>query len=1079
MQMGWTMPKRSDLKTILVIGSGPIVIGQACEFDYSGTQALKALKEEGYQVILVNSNPATIMTDPDLADKTYIEPLNVSTLTKIIERERPDAILPTMGGQTALNLALELHKGGVLEAYHVELIGAKVESIEKAESREKFRIAMEKIGIPMAKSQYVRSFEEAKAAIESVGLPAIIRPSFTLGGSGASLAYNLDEYMAQVLVALEASPVSEVLVEESIFGWKEYELEMMRDKNDQVVVICSIENLDPVGVHTGDSITVAPAQTLTDVEFQKLRDYALQIMREIGVDSGGSNIQYAVNPKNGAVYVIEMNPRVSRSSALASKATGYPIAKLAAKLAVGYTLDELKNDITQVTKASFEPTLDYVVTKIPRFDFGKFPGSKRELGPQMKAVGEVMGIGQNFCESLQKALVSLEIGLSGFKGTFKETFLSSLSDAELLGKVRTPLPERLLLLAECLRRDININDLYEATAIDPWFLHQLQTIIQMEKEFESQKTIDAVTMKTMKKFGFTDKRLSELRGVSEEDLRTQRKSLGVLPTYKVVDTCAAEFESYTNYLYSTYGDESESVPTTNKKIIILGSGPNRIGQGVEFDYCCVKASLSLKEKGIESIMVNCNPETVSTDYDISNRLYFEPLTFEHVLNIIEHEKPLGVVLQFGGQTPLKLAKKLIEHRVPILGTSYDSIDRAEDRGRFKTLLHELSIAQPQSEIAKSFEEALSAASRILYPLMIRPSYVLGGRAMEIVHSEQELNEYLLHTHPLTAQGEVLIDHYLEDSIEIDVDAVCDGKNTFVSGIMEHIEQAGVHSGDSSCVLPPFSLSDAVMKEITLTTKKLAQALNVKGFMNIQYALQGEKLFVLEVNPRASRTVPFVSKAIGVSLVSEVVNVLLGEPLDVETLEKQKKKTHFSVKSPVFPFVKFSASDTLLGPEMKSTGEVMGLDLVWEKAFAKAQLASGNLLPIQGTVFVSLKDQDKIGFLSIAQLMQKNGFKMIGTKGTANFLIQNGIPCERVNKVAEGRPHIVDQIVNGKINLVFNTTQGRSSIRDSYSIRRSTLEKGIPSFTTLQGAKAAAKAIGAMQKDDVVPMNLQELMLLGS
>jgi carbamoyl-phosphate synthase large subunit len=1066
------MPKRSDIKSILIIGSGPIVIGQACEFDYSGTQALRALKEEGYRTILVNSNPATIMTDPEYSDSTYIEPITVESVRKIIEKERPDAILPTMGGQTALNLAMNLDKAGILKEFNIELIGARVESIRKAEDRDLFKEAMKKIGVPVPQSQVVNNLDDAKKVMARIGLPVIIRPSFTLGGSGASFAYNQQEFETLALVGLEASPVSEILIEESILNWKEYELEMMRDKNDNVVVVCSIENLDPVGVHTGDSITVAPAQTLSDREYQKLRDYSIQIMREIGVDSGGSNIQYAVHPDDGRVFVIEMNPRVSRSSALASKATGYPIAKLAAKLAVGYTLDELSNDITRVTKASFEPSIDYVVTKIPRFDFSKFKNTKPHLGPQMKAVGEVMAIGRTFVESFQKALSSLENNIHGFWVKIP----SLMSDDELLGYLRTPTASRIMYLGEALRRNIDLEAIYKVTAIDRWFLYELKKITDEENALKgsSLKKLDEDELKRIKGMGFSDRRLSELLDCDVKDVEKARQKMGVIPTYKIVDTCAAEFESFTNYMYSTYEDESEAEPTKNKKVVILGSGPNRIGQGVEFDYCCVHASIALQKLGYESIIINCNPETVSTDYDISNRLYFEPLTREYVLNILHREKPDGVIVQFGGQTPLKLSQDIQDAGFKILGTSTDSIWMAEDRKRFSKFLDDLKIQQPESRIIYSAEEADTVAKELPFPLMVRPSFVLGGRAMEIVEHAEDLKNYLERAVKVSASQPVLIDRYLENSIEIDVDAMCDGKNTYIAGIMQHVEQAGVHSGDSSCVLPPFSISIETQKKIEEQTKKIATALNVKGFLNIQFALQKDELFVLEVNPRASRTVPFVSKATAIPLVFEALKVLLGESLNVTELNQRKKSSLYSVKSPVFPFLKFSNEDTILGPEMKSTGEVMGIDQRWEVAFGKAQVAAGNLLPLKGRVFISVKDSDKIASLEVARQMKKNGFDIVSTQGTAVFYQSHGIDVQPVNKVREGRPHIVDSILNHEIQLVMNTTRNRQSVRDSYSIRRTTLEKAIPYFTTIEGAKAAAFSIALQLESAPQPVRLQTL-----
>ncbi|MCB0327605.1 MAG: carbamoyl-phosphate synthase large subunit [Bdellovibrionales bacterium] len=1071
------MPKRKDLQSILVIGSGPIVIGQACEFDYSGTQSLKALREEGYRTILVNSNPATIMTDPEYSDATYIEPLTFHSLEKIIEIEKPDAILPTMGGQTALNLALELHKKGVLETYGVELIGARVESIEKAEDRERFKRVLDELKIGYPKSAIVNSWDKAKEAITEISLPVIIRPSFTLGGSGASFAYNMEEYEALTKRALELSPVGEVLVEESILGWKEFELEMMRDKNDNVIVVCSIENIDPVGVHTGDSITVAPQQSLSDREYQKMRDHSLEIMRAIGIDSGGSNIQYAVHPEDGTIYCIEMNPRVSRSSALASKATGYPIAKFAAKLAVGFTLDELTNDITRVSKASFEPSIDYVVTKIPRFDFEKFKQTDKKLGPQMKAVGEVMAIGRNFRESFQKALRSMEKDIYAFQ----DQRVSALSDQELLIKVSTQTPSRILSLAECFRRKIPVETIYEKTKIDWWFLYQMKQLIEAETEIFSTSYLDWSKQHwhECKSHGISDRRIAQCMGCSENEVRDQRHKMGVHPVYKMVDTCAAEFESYTNYLYSCYAQEDEAAPTDKKKVIVLGSGPNRIGQGVEFDYCCVHASQALRKNKIESIMVNCNPETVSTDYDISDRLYFEPLTEEDVYEIILREKPDGVILQFGGQTPLKLSKFLQRMNVKILGTSMDAIDMAEDRKRFSALLDSLDIRQSNSKTIISMEELDGVLRELRFPLMVRPSFVLGGRAMEIVRNPEDLRSYLDEAVKVSPEYPILIDEYLENSIEIDVDAVSDGTNCFVAGIMQHVEQAGVHSGDSSCVLPAFSLDEEVMQEIEVQTKKIAVALKVQGLMNIQYALRGKELYVLEVNPRASRTVPFVSKSIGIALVEETISVLLGKELDVERLTalKNKRQRFFSVKSPVFPFVKFTHEDTILGPEMKSTGEVMCVDPSWELAYGKAQIASGNLLPLEGKVFISVNDSDKPKIMTLVRGLQDIGFTVVSTHGTAQYLETQGLKVETVNKVIEGRPHIVDQITDQKIQLVINTTLGRQSIKDSYSIRRTALEKNIPYFTTVEGGLAAAVSIQKIQSEKGVSVvKLQDLSL---
>lgn len=1065
------MPKRKDIQSILVIGSGPIVIGQACEFDYSGTQALKALKEEGYRTILVNSNPATIMTDPEYADATYIEPITPEMIEKIIIKEKPDALLSTMGGQTGLNVAKELSEKGILETHGVELIGANIDSINKAEDREAFKAAMRKINVPVAKSKIVNTFEEAQAVLEDIPLPVIIRPSFTLGGAGASFAYNQKEFEELVRAGLAASPVTEVLIEESILNWKEYELEMMRDKNDNVIVICTIENFDPVGVHTGDSITVAPSQTLSDREFHALRDYAIKIMREIGVDSGGSNIQYAINPKDGRVIVIEMNPRVSRSSALASKATGYPIAKIAAKLAVGFTLDEIPNDITKVTKASFEPTIDYVVTKIPRFDFKKFKKSKSLLGPQMRAVGEVMAIGRSFPESLQKALCSLEENMDGFSSYF-----SKLDEKELIEKAQKPTNLRMLYLHSAVKRGIDLDVLYRRTGIDPWFLYQLKRITDLEKSLENESWphLEAEKVVELKRMGFSDQKLAKMFSVTTDAIKERRKELGIKPSFKMVDTCAAEFESYTNYMYSTYAGESEAKPTDKKKVVILGSGPNRIGQGVEFDYCCVKASLALQELGYESILINCNPETVSTDYDISNRLYFEPLTLEHVESILEREKPEGVIVQLGGQTPLKLADQLEERGYTILGTSTKAIEQAEDRDQFREILSELNIVQPESAIASSREEVSDIISKLDFPLMVRPSFVLGGRAMEVVENEDELTNYIDNAARVSPDHPILIDRFLENAIELDVDAISDGTDTYVAGIMQHIEQAGVHSGDSSCVLPPISIPEKIMDEIQTTTASIAKRLNVKGFLNIQYALQGDKLFVIEVNPRASRTVPFVSKATQVPLVMEAIRVVMGETLNVSKLKSMKKETFFNVKAPVFPFLKFDQVDPLLGPEMKSTGEVMGVSKKWEIAYGKAQIAAGNLLPLKGKVFLSVRNDDKEKSIDIAQRLNKLGFEIYSTQGTAELLEKHAIPVHRVNKVREGRPNIVDQMINGEIDLVMNTTKGKKSIKDSYSIRRTALEHSIPYFTTIEGSSAAAHAIFELTEKGLEVHKLQEI-----
>jgi carbamoyl-phosphate synthase large subunit len=1079
------LPKRNDIKKILIIGSGPIIIGQACEFDYSGTQALKTLKEEGFDVILFNSNPATIMTDPDFARATYIEPLVPESAERIIEKERPDAILPTLGGQTALNLSMNLAKRGILEKYGVKLIGAGVEAIDKAENRELFKKCIENIGLSCPKSMYIRQMSEAKEALELVGLPAIIRPSFTLGGTGGNIAYNKKEYERYVDWALNLSPVSEVLVEESVLGWKEYELEVMRDSKDNVVIICTIENFDPMGVHTGDSITVAPAQTLTDKEFQLLRDYSIKIIREIGVETGGSNIQFGVNPIDGRIVVIEMNPRVSRSSALASKATGYPIAKIAAKLAVGYTLDEIPNDITKKTMASFEPVIDYVVTKIPRFDFNKFPQAQSTLTTQMKSVGEVMAIGRTFKESLQKAIRSLEIGSFGFerswegsrghsgKGPKKGSRLNLSKDA-IASHLRTPNPERLWYIAEAYRKDFSTDEIFRLTSIDRWFLHNIKEIVDFEKELlraKGNEVLELALIRKAKSLGFSDKRIGELIASSEAGIRDLRNKNGILPVYKRVDTCSAEFKSYTPYLYSTYEREDESETSSRKKVVILGSGPNRIGQGIEFDYCCVHASFALRDAGIESIMVNCNPETVSTDFDISDRLYFEPLTAEDVLNILEKEKPYGVILQFGGQTPLKLAREIEKAGFNVLGTSVRGIDIAEDREKFSALLTKMNVKQHQSAIARSADEVETICADMRFPLMVRPSYVLGGRAMEVVFNMDELRDYLARAVSASPEHPVLIDIFLENSIEVDVDAVCDGKDVFIGGVMEHIEQAGVHSGDSSCVLPPFSISSEIVERMEEFTREIAKSLEVIGLLNIQFAIKGGEVYVLEVNPRASRTVPFVSKATGNPLAKIAVNLMLGQKLESMNL-KSYKTAYFSVKSPVFPFLKFPNVDTLLGPEMKSTGEVMGIDDKLEIAYAKAQAGAGNILPHSGILFLSVKDPDKERALEVANIMTRNGFKIFSTHGTAIYLRSYGLAVEEVRKVKEGRPDIVDLMTDGKIGLVFNTTAGRVSLSDSFAIRRTALEKGIPYFTTIEGAKAAAKAITEYKRGKIETRSIQ-------
>jgi len=1080
------MPKRNDLKKILIIGAGPIIIGQACEFDYSGTQACKALKEEGYTVVLLNSNPATIMTDPDFADRTYVEPVTPDSLRKIVEKERPDAILPTLGGQTALNTAVALAKDGTLDKFGVELIGAKLEAIEKAEDRTLFKRAMEKIGVGIPRSGLAHNFQEAMEVIEHVGFPAIIRPSFTLGGTGGGIAYNMEEYTEITLAGLDASPTNEILVEESVIGWKEFELEVMRDLADNVVIICSIENLDPMGVHTGDSITVAPAQTLTDKEYQIMRDASLKIIREIGVETGGSNIQFGINPKDGRLVVIEMNPRVSRSSALASKATGFPIAKIAAKLSVGYTLDEISNDITRETLASFEPTIDYVVTKVPRFTFEKFPQADARLTTQMKSVGEVMAIGRTFKESLQKSLRSLEIGSAGFESRLfanPEDYRRALSSAEqdlLREKLRVPNWERLWYLGDALRAGMSVDEIYRITHIDPWFVDNIAQIITMEQKlYEAREALPqdgpefVELLRTAKQYGFSDKRLATLWGVTEADVRGMRYSYGVRPVFKRVDTCGAEFEAYTPYLYSTYEEECEASPSDRRKIMILGGGPNRIGQGIEFDYCCVHSVFALSEAGFETIMVNCNPETVSTDYDTSDRLYFEPLTFEDVLEIVELEKPAGVIVQFGGQTPLKLAVALEKAGVPIIGTSPDAIDRAEDRERFQALLHKLGLRQPENGTARSFEEAEKVATRIGYPVVVRPSYVLGGRAMEIVYDVEQLRRYMVNAVEASPEHPILVDKFLEEAIEIDVDALCDGQEVIIGGVMQHIEEAGIHSGDSACALPPFSLGKELLDEIRRQTVALALELNVVGLMNIQYAVKGDVIYLLEVNPRASRTVPFVSKATGRPLAKIAALVMAGKSLKEQGVVGEIIPKHMSVKESVFPFVKFPGVDPLLGPEMKSTGEVMGIDFDFPKAFAKAQAGAGVKLPVSGKVFISVKDSDKKYILEPARKLVAGGLEILATHGTASFLEQHGIPTTRVNKVKEGQPHCVDAIKNREIKLIFNTTFGAQSIIDSFSIRRSAVVYDVAYFTTIAGMTAAVDGLLARNRESLDVKPLQE------
>ncbi|TSA00107.1 MAG: carbamoyl-phosphate synthase large subunit [Nitrospiraceae bacterium] len=1073
------MPRRTDIHTILLIGSGPIVIGQACEFDYSGTQACKALREEGYRIVLINSNPATIMTDPELADRTYIEPITTDIIAQIIQREQPDALLPTMGGQTALNAAVALTEQGILKKYGVQLIGASYEAIRKAENREEFKRAMARIGLRTPASAVARSREDALRAMDEIGFPAIIRPSFTLGGTGGNIAYNREEFESFTEWGLSASPVSEILIERSIIGWKEFELEVMRDTKDNVVIVCSIENFDPMGIHTGDSITVAPAQTLTDKEYQVMRDASLQIMREIGVDTGGSNIQFGVNPADGDLVVIEMNPRVSRSSALASKATGFPIAKIAAKLAVGYTLDEIPNDITRVTKASFEPSIDYVVVKIPRFAFEKFPQTDPTLTTQMKSVGEVMAIGRTFKESLQKAIRSLEVDRYGFEphpsleeGDPEETV------AQIRERIRRPDAERLWHVADGLRMGISVEELHGLTKIDPWFLHQMKDLLSVEDQLVREKhPLTPERLREAKALGFSDRRLGELLQVSEAEIRKQRLKAGVTPTFKRVDTCGAEFQALTPYLYSTYEAECESRPQDRRKVMILGGGPNRIGQGIEFDYCCVHAALALRDMGYETIMVNCNPETVSTDYDTSDRLYFEPLTEEDVLSIVETERRagelLGVVVQFGGQTPLKLALPLEKAGVPILGTSPDAIDRAEDRERFKALLEKLDLTQPASGIARSVKEATAIATAITYPVMVRPSYVLGGRAMEIIYDEKSLQAYIGKAIKASVKHPVLIDKYLEDAIEIDVDALSDGTQVVIGGIMEHIEEAGVHSGDSACSLPPYSLSPALVEEIRRHAVALAQELHVIGLMNIQFAIRDGIVYVLEVNPRASRTVPFVSKAIGVPLAKLAMQVMMGRTLAQIGFTAERTPAHVSVKEAVFPFNKFPDTDVLLGPEMRSTGEVMGIADDFGSAFLKSQAGAGSPLPMTGRVFLSVKDKDKMATVALVRRFLELGFTVEATRGTAGYLAQHGVVVDVVNKVMEGRPHIVDHIKNGEIHLVINTVGDKASQLDSASLRRAALVQNVPYQTTLAGARATLMAVEAGLKRRLTVKPLQE------
>ena len=1059
------MSKRTDIKSVLIIGAGPIIIGQACEFDYSGVQACKALKQEGYRVILVNSNPATIMTDPDFADATYIEPIEWQVLEKVIEAERPDAILPTMGGQTGLNCALDLHREGVLEKYDVEMIGATRDAIDKAEDRDLFRKAMARIGLDTVHGSIAHDLEQAREISEEIGFPAIIRPSFTLGGTGGGIAYNMEEFEEICRRGLDASPTNELLIEESILGWKEFEMEVVRDKADNCIIVCAIENFDPMGVHTGDSITVAPAQTLTDKEYQIMRDASIAVLREIGVDTGGSNVQFAVNPKDGRLIIIEMNPRVSRSSALASKATGFPIAKVAAKLAVGYTLDELKNDITGgATPASFEPTIDYVVTKIPRFDFEKFPQADATLTTQMKSVGEVMAIGRSFQESFQKALRGLEIGADGLDEVSEDIPDESRIDY-ISAKLRIPGAQRVWFLAEAFRDGMSLELIHKICKIDPWFLAEFEDIVLTEAEIKKAELghLSAAEMKGWKQMGFSDRRLAKLLAVSEQAVRDFRNANHIHPVFKRVDSCAAEFDTSTAYLYSSYDEECESLPTNNEKIMVLGGGPNRIGQGIEFDYCCVHAAMALKEDGYETIMVNCNPETVSTDYDTSDRLYFEPLTLEDVLEIVRVENPAGVIVQYGGQTPLKLARGLKQAGTPIIGTSPESIHQAEDREYFQKLLKDLNLLQPPNRIASNPEEALKGATEIGYPLVVRPSYVLGGRAMEIVHGEDDLTAYMNSAFKVSFDSPVLLDRFLNDAIEVDVDAICDGSEVVIGGIMEHIEEAGVHSGDSACSLPPFSLSDTLQQELARQTKAMAMALNVIGLMNVQFAVKGDQIFVLEVNPRASRTVPFVSKAIARPLAKIAARCMAGKSLASQQITEQIVPNYYSVKEAVFPFIKFPGVDTILGPEMKSTGEVMGIGATFGEAYEKAIKGAGFSVPKSGRVFISLRKDDQIPAIPLAQYLFDAGFEIVATDGTCGVFREAGLKVTRVNKVVEGRPHTLDRVKNDDFNLIFNTTSGKQSIKDSYKIRREALLHKVTYFTTLAGAKAAVEA-HRMSKD---------------
>ncbi len=1068
------MPKRTDIDSILIIGAGPIVIGQACEFDYSGAQACKALKEEGYRVILVNSNPATIMTDPQMADSIYIEPINWRTIARIIEKERPAALLPTMGGQTALNTALDLAREGVLEKFNVEMIGASKRSIDMAEDRELFRRAMGEIGLATARARIAHSMEEALAVQAEIGFPTVIRPSFTLGGSGGGIAYNREEFEGIVARGLDASPTNEVLLEESVVGWKEYELEVVRDRNDNCIIICSIENIDQMGVHTGDSITVAPAQTLTDKEAQRLRDASIAVLRKIGVDTGGSNVQFAVNPDDGRILVIEMNPRVARSSALASKATGFPIAKIAAKLAVGYTLDELRNDITGgATPASFEPAIDYVVTKIPRFTFEKFPGANTRLTTQMKSVGEAMAIGRTFQESMQKALRSLETGLDGFDEQMTLP-LTEEAENQLSHELRWPGPNRILYVGDAFRAGWTRARVFEATRIDPWYLAQIEDLVREEAKTRSEgfDSLEFSRLRALKRKGFSDARIAKLVGRDAAAIRSRRRKLGIRPVYKRVDTCAAEFATSTAYLYSTYEEECEAAPTSRRKIMILGGGPNRIGQGIEFDYCCVHAAMALREDGFETIMVNCNPETVSTDYDTSDRLYFEPLTFEDVMEVIDTEKPEGVIVQFGGQTPLKLSRAIAAAGGPIIGTTPDSIDIAEDRERFQKLVTQLKLKQPANASARTEDQAVQMAREVGFPLVVRPSYVLGGRAMEIVFNEDDLRQYMTDAVKVSNESPVLLDRFLDLAVEVDVDAVSDGEDVLIGGIMEHIEQAGVHSGDSSCSLPPYALTAEVQDELRAQTRKLAKALNVVGLMNVQFAIQGGVVYLLEVNPRASRTVPFVSKATGVPLAKVAARAMTGKTLAAQGHTREIIPGYYSVKEAVFPFIKFPEADPILGPEMKSTGEVMGTGHSFGEAYAKAQAASGVVLPTRGLCFVSVRERDKPAAVQLVRMLIERGFEIAATSGTAQALEDSGIICRRVNKVRDGRPHIVDMIKNDEVSLIVNTTEGKQAVRESRSIRREAVARRVTYYTTVAAARATCDALDHL--GDIEVNRLQDL-----